>query len=484
MKIFLGSSKESLSFLNEISIVVEDNGLIPLRWDDVSTFPPGEFTLETLLKKTRQVHGAIFLFSEDDKTWYRNELQMTPRDNLLIEYGLFAGILGRERAIIIVDGNPKTASDLHGLNTIQLNHGKERAKAALRSWCQSLTKEVAINKTFINPTINTGPIRVYPNFEAASPDLKRACYEAYDIKILANKGFAFFGTDYSIVSTDKLSRFKNLRKLRVLLLSPNARWITTGLIAERKYGSVEEYKKEFRANQNIVELGFNKFSKILSNNRSGLRYYDGEPYWRMLITDQYAFVASYADDPRTQIKDLPVACYKNAPKSFYNVFKRIFNDIWHNSSYPAQISFRKIDFSESAGGIVYICHNECIFIALLKRSDGFWVLPKGHLDKSKDSSIEDAALREISEELGLPLSKLILKERLGQYEDHSYKQEGESKIVHIFSVQYTGNIDDTLHPDVDHAKGIWWDLRKELPKMLYVQQENMILKFKEKYKCT
>jgi len=67
----------------------------------------------------------------------------------------------------------------------------------------------------------------------------------------------------------------------------------------------------------------------------------------------------------------------------------------------------KIEYSpsgvrhESAGGFVFFEDNKThrLFVALLRKTDGHYLIPKGHIKKGEDA--QDAAIREIKEELTL-----------------------------------------------------------------------------------
>lgn len=118
MRIFIASSKESLDIAKKIASIIENLGHTPILWNEPGLFVPGQYTLESLEKISQNVNAAIIVFSEDDKTWYRKEKVSTVRDNVLIEYGLFMGVLNRERVIVCKCGTPKIASDLLGINSI------------------------------------------------------------------------------------------------------------------------------------------------------------------------------------------------------------------------------------------------------------------------------------------------------------------------------------------------------------------------------
>jgi len=121
--------------MHDIAIMVEAGGHTPVPWDMPGTFPPGEFTLETLHRLASAMAGAIFIFAEDDRIWYRGDSSPQPRDNVLLEYGIFSGILGRRRAIICCCGHPKKPTDLNGLNYLTYDTAlKSTFQRTLHNW--------------------------------------------------------------------------------------------------------------------------------------------------------------------------------------------------------------------------------------------------------------------------------------------------------------------------------------------------------------
>ncbi|MFL6236696.1 MAG: nucleotide-binding protein [Thermoanaerobaculia bacterium] len=142
MKVFIGSSKESTELMDWVALSLEELGLDPVKWTHPGLFPPGEQAFLRLIDITASVSAAIFIFAEDDKAWYRGDAVGIPRDNILIEYGLFTGKFGSQRAIVCVSGKPKTASDLLGLTHIDLTK-KERAKTEIKEWVKALKPMLA-----------------------------------------------------------------------------------------------------------------------------------------------------------------------------------------------------------------------------------------------------------------------------------------------------------------------------------------------------
>jgi O-acetyl-ADP-ribose deacetylase (regulator of RNase III) len=139
-KIFLASSTPALKKMHAIADWLKDWGADALPWDKKGLFRPGDFILERLLAISQEVDGALILFGDEDREWYHADAQPQPRDNVLIEYGIFASQLGRQRVVVCRTGSPRNASDLGGLIFLQLG-GKTRESAArdrLRDWMRQL----------------------------------------------------------------------------------------------------------------------------------------------------------------------------------------------------------------------------------------------------------------------------------------------------------------------------------------------------------
>lgn len=139
MKLFIGSSnsKQSLADLRQIAMLIEEENHEPICWNKAGVFPLGNYVLDTLRDISMNVDAAILIFNEDDKVWYRNDYALQPRDNVVLEYGIFFSQLGRDRTIICRRGEAKIPSDLDGI--VYCNLDKEfKAQAALIEWLQSL----------------------------------------------------------------------------------------------------------------------------------------------------------------------------------------------------------------------------------------------------------------------------------------------------------------------------------------------------------
>ena len=74
-----------------------------------------------IIEITKKVDAAVFVFNADDKIWNSNsalEGATTVRDNVLFEYGLFTGALGKKKVCFICKNRPSIATDLKGITYI------------------------------------------------------------------------------------------------------------------------------------------------------------------------------------------------------------------------------------------------------------------------------------------------------------------------------------------------------------------------------
>lgn len=115
---FIASSSEGRDRVDEITAIVESAGGVAVDWE--TYFQPGDFILEKLVGAASKVSMAIIVVTPDDMLHSRDEIHLSPRDNIILEIGLFAGRLGLRSVAIVVcptdDGKlPKLPTDLAGL---------------------------------------------------------------------------------------------------------------------------------------------------------------------------------------------------------------------------------------------------------------------------------------------------------------------------------------------------------------------------------
>ncbi len=140
VKIFVGSSNESARYAENICLNLnkstEFSNLEVICWRNSHLFKSGRYTLEDLLNSLYEMSFGIFVFSPDDLIEIRNHKQYTTRDNVLLEVGMYIGVLGRERTFILIPQNPSNEfelhipSDLKGITTIFYNYSKNERNIA------------------------------------------------------------------------------------------------------------------------------------------------------------------------------------------------------------------------------------------------------------------------------------------------------------------------------------------------------------------
>ncbi len=119
IKVFIGSSSEGESYARVISDVITSlEGYAVLPWRSASKC--GESFNETLISKAGEVDAAIFVATPDDHRMMREHEDLVSRDNVLYEYGLFSGKLGRFRTALVVVGSAVVPTDLLGVTRISL----------------------------------------------------------------------------------------------------------------------------------------------------------------------------------------------------------------------------------------------------------------------------------------------------------------------------------------------------------------------------
>lgn len=143
MEIFIGSSTEAKDYMDEVAAKLEELKTTPLLWNasGKGIFVPGDNTVDALIKITKRVQAAVFIFNADDKTWNeKSALDTTDsvRDNVLFEYGLFMGALEKEKVCFVCKGNPKIASDLKGITYIDGDLGETQVKLKLKDWIEAI----------------------------------------------------------------------------------------------------------------------------------------------------------------------------------------------------------------------------------------------------------------------------------------------------------------------------------------------------------
>src|ERR1700722_13046737 len=139
-KAFVGSSSEGLNVAYALQSELEDDGDFTV-WSQ-GVFRPSEFTLESLVKAVETANLGIFVFSADDVVKMRGAENASVRDNVLFEFGLFVGRLGRGKSVIVQPKGEdlRFPTDLLGLTHLTYNPKRDdgNIRAALGPACNSI----------------------------------------------------------------------------------------------------------------------------------------------------------------------------------------------------------------------------------------------------------------------------------------------------------------------------------------------------------
>jgi predicted nucleotide-binding protein/SAM-dependent methyltransferase len=121
LKVFVATTSEALDtdwFSRALEIadekIKDHHPHIDLRPWNIE-FRPGDITVTRLLEIAPQLLGAVILLTGDDQTEERGESKPSPRDNLILEAGLFLGQLSLGNVLLLREENSKWPSDLLGV---------------------------------------------------------------------------------------------------------------------------------------------------------------------------------------------------------------------------------------------------------------------------------------------------------------------------------------------------------------------------------
>jgi predicted nucleotide-binding protein len=127
--VFIASSREGAD-IRDKAVASLGRPTRELRpWNKPGIFRPTRNTLEELERHAREVDFAVIVVTPDDLNESRGLVRFIPRDNILIEFGIFMGALERDRAFLLVKGDPDLAlaSDLHGVTVLYFENDDELA---------------------------------------------------------------------------------------------------------------------------------------------------------------------------------------------------------------------------------------------------------------------------------------------------------------------------------------------------------------------
>jgi hypothetical protein len=152
LRVFIGSSREARRSAELLARLLErePGGAVESvePWWGPTGFPPGETFMGSLFGLLKRTNAGLFLATGDDEVTHRGKAHHQVRDNVIFEYGMWAGRHGRFRTGLAVLGDPRLPTDLLGLNLLELQPSEtdEGFLAAnehvLRRWIQGATESL------------------------------------------------------------------------------------------------------------------------------------------------------------------------------------------------------------------------------------------------------------------------------------------------------------------------------------------------------
>jgi len=163
-KIFVGSSRESLDIAYALQENLEYDAEITV-WNQ-GIFDLSRYTLDELTTSLDVFDYGVFIFAPDDVLRIRNREMHAVRDNVIFEFGLFVGRLGRDRTFIILprgEEGLRLPTDLLGITpgVYEPQRADGNLVASLGSACNKIrrvirTMGLAHRQPFISPSEGGG----------------------------------------------------------------------------------------------------------------------------------------------------------------------------------------------------------------------------------------------------------------------------------------------------------------------------------------
>lgn len=137
--IFIGSSVEGLEIAEAIQLNLDHKCQVTI-WSQ-GVFGLSHGTLESLVENLNRYDFAVLVLTSDDLSISREQVKQSPRDNVLLEMGMFIGAIGRRRTFIVYDRtvDMKLPTDLAGVTpATYAPHDDGNLQASLGSVCTQI----------------------------------------------------------------------------------------------------------------------------------------------------------------------------------------------------------------------------------------------------------------------------------------------------------------------------------------------------------
>ena len=138
--IFIGSSAEGLPVARLVKKHLSDFAECNV-WDE-ELFEFNKSYFETLMELLAFYDYGILIGTADDLVVSREVTSQETRDNVLFEFGLFMGRLGREKVFFIKEKGAKTPSDLSGISLPQFSRDEGDLEQQIQERCEQIKRQI------------------------------------------------------------------------------------------------------------------------------------------------------------------------------------------------------------------------------------------------------------------------------------------------------------------------------------------------------
>ena len=155
-RIFIASSRERLEWAHAIQARLQRDAEVTV-WDQ-SVVRPSSYVIESLVAQMEQTDFGVFVFAPDDLAEVRGNRHLIVRDNVVLEFGMHIGRIGRHRCFMLLPTGSKVKlpSDIDGMIPIYYDDARtdDNVEAAVAPACRSLMREVKVQGFSDNRTLS------------------------------------------------------------------------------------------------------------------------------------------------------------------------------------------------------------------------------------------------------------------------------------------------------------------------------------------
>lgn len=176
--VFIASSSKAVPLAEALEKYLTQemgDGIDVRPWYKQEQFPLSNSIFGSLVRQTNECDFALVLLTQDDYEEKKGEKLFSPRDNTVLELGLFAGELGIERCLMISNADPAALpSDINGLLRCDISSKvdittDQGVKDALSNVGPKILKAINDLKPFAHPKLPIVTVQQLQMWERGRP---------------------------------------------------------------------------------------------------------------------------------------------------------------------------------------------------------------------------------------------------------------------------------------------------------------------------